>query len=131
MKFVSDCQRLKNLFWYVGTPYSKYPLGLEKAFKHAAMLVADLLRKGIISYSPITHTHPTSKYGLIDPYDHEIWMPFDRKMMKLCDCMIVAKMDGWKELKGIAIEIEAFEDMGKRVLYLDVEGYDDSDRRMT
>jgi len=121
MKFISDCEYLKGKLWYVGTPYSKYPLGLEMAFQHSSMLIGDLLRKGVTGYSPIVHTHPVAIYSEIDPYSHEIWMPFDKKMMEVTGGMLVAMMDGWETSKGIGMEIDEFESMGKRIVYMGVE----------
>jgi hypothetical protein len=106
---------------YLGTPYSKYPAGLEAAFKDAAKLAARLLRLGIRVYSPIAHTHPIAIYGNLDPLDHAIWLPFDEAIMDKASAMVVAKMTGWQESKGIAHEIEAFKKAGKPIYYLDLE----------
>lgn len=106
---------------YLGTPYSKYPGGLEAAFRDAAMLTAKLLRLGIKVYSPIAHTHPIAVYGNLDPLDHSIWLPFDQAIMDKADAMLVAKMAGWNESKGIAHEIGVFGQAGKPVYYLEVD----------
>jgi len=89
---------------YLATVYTKHPKGIEKAFEEAAGLVARLLRRGIISYSAIAHTHPVAIHGNIDPLDHSIWLDFDQAMMDRCDVLLVANMPGWQESKGIAFE---------------------------
>jgi nucleoside 2-deoxyribosyltransferase len=114
----------KHNLIYVGTPYSKYPAGLEEAFKESARIAARLLERGLRVYSPIAHTHPIAVYGKIDPLNHDIWLPFDRAIMDKSDAMIVAKMATWDMSKGIAYEIETFEAAGKPVYYLNVETFE-------
>lgn len=109
---------------YVGTPYSKYPLGLEAAFKESARIAARLMERGLKVYSPIAHTHPLAVYGKIDPLNHEIWLPFDTAIMNKADAMIVAKMYTWETSKGIAFEIEKFKAAQKPVYYLNVEKFE-------
>lgn len=98
---------------YVATPYSKYPLGLEHAFRDAARLTGELLKRGLSVYSPIAHTHPIAKYADIDLLDHDIWLPFDAALMSKSDALIVARMDGWEESYGVGEEIKAFKAAGK------------------
>ncbi|HWL04518.1 MAG TPA: DUF1937 family protein [Xanthobacteraceae bacterium] len=104
---------------YLATPYSKYPDGLESAFKLAAHLAGHLLKAGITAYCPIAHMHPVAVHGEIDPLDHDIWLPSDEVMMARCDTLLVATMRGWRQSKGIAHEIEVFRAAGKPMLYLD------------
>lgn len=104
---------------YLGTPYSKYPLGISQAFIDAAKLAGLLMRTGVKIYSPIVHTHPLAIYARIDPHDHSIWLPFDEAMMKVCDAMIVAHMDGWEQSYGIAHEVKFFEAAGKPIFDCD------------
>ncbi len=103
---------------YLGTPYSKYPAGIEAAFREASAFAARLLRMGIKVYSPIAHTHPLAIYGNIDPYDHSIWLPFDAAMMAKSDAMLVGTMEGWETSKGVLHEIETFRAADKPIFYL-------------
>ena len=104
---------------YLATPYSKYPDGIEHAFRDAARLAARLMQSGIKVFSPIAHTHPLAIWGDIDPYDHEIWLPFDRLMMTVCETLIVAHMDSWEVSKGIQHEVQYFLTMGRPIFDLD------------
>lgn len=106
---------------YVGTPYSKYPGGIELAFIDACRLTARLMQVGLKVYSPIAHTHPLAIHGGLDPMDLNIWLPFDAAMMGKADAMLVAMMDGWATSTGIKHEIQAFTDAGKPVFYLGEE----------
>jgi hypothetical protein len=105
---------------YLATPYTKYPAGIEAAFRDAASLAAELLRSGISVYSPIAHCHPLSVHGGIDPLDHSIWIPFDAAMMRAADVLIVAHMEGWQESYGVAHEIDVFTKAGKPIYDLDL-----------
>ncbi len=103
---------------YLGTPYTRYAAGIEAAFQDAAALAARLLRSGIHVYSPIAHTHPLAIYGHLDPLDHSIWLPFDELMMRRCDTLIIAHMEGWQDSKGIRHEVDYFQRAGKPIFDL-------------
>ena len=108
-----------NEYFYFGTPYTKYPDGIEAAFQLACKQTALLIRAGIKAYSPIAHTHPVAIYGGIDPLDHSIWIPADMPFMKNAIGLIVLMASGWEESKGLKIEIDEFEKAGKPVLYME------------
>lgn len=103
------------MLYYVASPYSKYPGGLNAAFVDIAKASAELIRRGIAVYSPIAHTHPIAIHGNIDPYDHGIWMPLDHHMMNAADGCIVVMMPGWVESKGVTIEIDEFKKQSKPI----------------
>ena len=45
----------RDIEWYFGTPYSKYPAGIEAAFVEAAKQAAILMLEGYKLFVPITH----------------------------------------------------------------------------
>lgn len=104
---------------YVGTPYTRYPAGIEAAFQDACKLTARLLREGLKVYSPIAHTHPIAIHGGIDPLDLGIWLPFDAAIMAKSDAMLIGKLAGYMESKGVQHEISTFELAGKPVYEVD------------
>lgn len=106
-------------FFYLATPYSKYPGGIDAAFEEACKATASLIRKGLRVYSPIAHTHPVAKYGGIDPYSHDIWLPADKPFMDAACGLIVCKMSGWQESRGLLHEVEVFTIANKPVLYME------------
>lgn len=107
------------MFWYLATPYSKYPKGIGAAFLEACKQAAVLVRGGVRVYSPIAHTHSIAQVGGIDPYDHDIWLPADRPFMDTARGLIVCKMDGWEDSYGIAEEIKIFEQADKPILFME------------
>jgi hypothetical protein len=104
---------------YLASPYSKYPGGTERAFEDVSALAGKLLLKGFKVYSPIALTHPIAVHGKIDPLDHSIWLPFDQAMMKVCEAILIAKMDTWEISFGISEEVKFFKAANKPVYYLD------------
>ena len=105
---------------YLATPYSRYPAGIEAAYRDACVLAAKLIRAGVSVYSPIAHSHGIALHGKIDPLDQGFWYGFDRSMMHVCRTLIVAHMEGWESSSGIAEEIIFFRDRGREIWDCDV-----------
>ncbi len=97
-----------GVFFYLASPYSKFPGGIEEAFNAACYNAALLVAEGVPIFSPIAHTHPIAVAGNLDPLDHKIWLPADRPFIQLAHGLIVLEMEGWRESVGVAHEIEAF-----------------------
>ena len=73
-----DAMRANPGYYYLGTPYSKYPYGLEMAYVEACRAAGRLIEFGIRVFSPIAHTHPIARLSNIDPLDYSIWIPADQ-----------------------------------------------------
>lgn len=106
-------------FFYIATPYSKYPYGLEAAFRGACRITGMLIAAKIPVYSPIAHSHSIAKYSHMDPLDHQIWLPADKPMMDAAYGLVVVMMDGWDKSIGIEHEIAAFAKAGKPIIYME------------
>jgi hypothetical protein len=106
-------------YWYLASPYSKFPKGFREAFRQICEIGAALVRQGIPIFSPIAHNHPLAMWGGIDPLDHTIWLPLDFPMIDAAYGLIVAQMDGWTDSYGIGVEIERFTRAQKPIAYLD------------
>jgi hypothetical protein len=106
-------------YWYTATPYSKWPAGIEDAYRMACRETARLLKAGINAYSPIAHTHGVAMHGGIDPLSHEIWLAADRPLMDAACGLIVVRATGWEDSYGIGEEIKVFKAAGKPILYID------------
>lgn len=104
-------------YWYLATPYSKYPDGIDAAFIAACEQTALLIRAGIPVFCPIAHTHPVAINGNIDPYDHEIWIPADKPlMMGARKGLIFCKLPSWEISHGMNVERDFFEKVGRPVI---------------
>jgi hypothetical protein len=110
---------LTTTLWYVATPYSKYPGGIEEAYKLACRCAAKLILAGIPCISPIAHSHGIAEYGRIDPREHKIWMPADHAIMRVCTGLIVVMAEGWAESFGVREEIRTFDAAGKPIVRWD------------
>ena len=108
-------------YWYVGSPYSKYPDGIEMAHREICRIMGEFAKAGIPAYSPIAHTHPIAMAANLDPFDHQIWLPFDEPMMTGAKGLIVVKMAGWESSFGLRQEMIYFESARKPIRYLDPE----------
>lgn len=120
MQELHDLEPLKqfNLI-YLASPYSKYPKGLERAYCKICRIAGRLLVNGVTVYSPIAHTHGIASHAYLDPYDYNIWLPFDGAMMRACDAMVVALMQEWQTSYGVAHEMDVFNEAHKPIFALD------------
>lgn len=105
-------------YWYLATPYSKYPGGIDQAFRDACLETALLLKAGVPVFCPIAHTHPVAIHGQLDPFDHAIWMPVDKPMMEAAKGIIICKMEWWEQSRGVKAERDYFLAAGKPIIYM-------------
>ena len=105
-------------FWYLATPYSNYPIGIEAAFKLACWQSGALIRAGVPVFSPIAHSHPIAMACRMDPLDHDIWLPLDMPMMDAARGLIVCMAEGWDTSYGVRVETETFRKAGKQIVYM-------------
>lgn len=107
-------------YWYLASPYSKYPQGTEQAFKAICRIAAELIQAGVPVFCPIAHSHPLSANSDIVEHDYETWLGLDFHMMKHAVGIIVADMETWNTSYGVGVEIDYFTKAGKPVLHLEV-----------
>jgi hypothetical protein len=95
-------------FWYLATPYTKYPLGIDRAFKDASEQAAIFIRRGINVFSPIAHTHPIAVHGRMDPLDFKMWLKAQESFMKASCGVIFCKLISWEISYGMNEEKKIF-----------------------
>jgi hypothetical protein len=106
---------------YLACPYTHPDLNVRlDRFAASARAAADLIRRGMFVYSPITMTHPID---LVLARDQETmgsdyWCDFDEAFMDVCSEMIILTVPGWRESSGIKREISYFRAQNKAVSYL-------------
>lgn len=107
-------------YWYLATPYSKHPEGIEEAHDQACEQAAFLIQEASLPvYCPIAHTHPIAMAGEIDPLSQEIWLVMDEPLMAAAEGIIVCRLESWEESRGIKAEIEHFVHAGKEVVWME------------
>lgn len=89
---------------YLGAPYS-HPDSKLRSFRLRAVtqLAFDLFQQGRMIYSPLTHNIPIDYLGFHG--DHRTWLEFDHSMLSRCNSLIVFKLPGWEESKGLKAEL--------------------------
>ncbi len=89
---------------YLASPYSHPdPKIKQQRLIIVNRIVFSLMRKGILVYSPLTHNIPIDQLGIHGNWI--TWKDFDHEMLSRCDRLIVLKLEGWEESKGVAAEI--------------------------
>lgn len=103
---------------YLASPYSNDNKNIVTARYEAVLeATARLLNQGKIVFSPIVHSHFLGEHhGLQGDWD--FWKQFDETYIERCDELYVLMLDGWRESKGVAAEIELAFAQGKKVTYL-------------
>lgn len=106
---------------YLASPYS-HRLTEIRDLRHfrVCMAAAALMRRGIMVFSPIAHSHPIVKHGGL-PTGWDWWQKYERLYIDACSRMIVLQLDGWEESRGVQDEIRMMQEMGKAVEYMTLE----------
>lgn len=94
---------------------------MEERYHKVTILVGKLLGEGRAVFSPISHNHNIVKHCNL-PRTHEFWLNYDKEFIDWCDEVWVFTLDGWKESKGVAWEIEYATKHNKQVKFIDEEG---------
>lgn len=91
---------------YLAIPYSDPdPKVRLLRFELANKIAVKLLREGFNVWSPISHSHPISLY-MDNSNDSDFWCENSLAFLVSCDELVVYCLQGWKESKGVAREIE-------------------------
>jgi hypothetical protein len=99
---------------YLATPYTLTE-SIDRAFGRACRVAAHLDMAGLTVFSPIAHGHAIARATAINPKNPATYDRLNKRMLDLCDILIVVQMEGWMESEGIKDEIEFFERMHKPI----------------
>ncbi len=87
-------------------------------YREACRATAELIKRGIPTVSPIVHSHI-----LYDEYgcggDFETWQEIDLALIEACSEMIVLKLPGWEESRGVLAEAQHATLYGKPIRFLE------------
>lgn len=100
---IRRCGELDEL-WYLASPYTDYPGGIDKAAADVTKVAGALMSRGLIVFAPIVHGHAvdsTCKLGK----GHSFWMRQCKQPFLRSHGLIVAQLPGWKESRGIDMEV--------------------------
>ena len=112
--------------WYFAHPYTVkdengnyVQAGEDANFQICNYRAGRLLARGYNIYSPISHTHPIHMASplFLGRHEHDMWYELDMDIIRNTDFDGIILAPGWMASKGCVAEKQAFEEMGKRVLY--------------
>lgn len=104
---------MSNGFLYLASPYSHPELEVrQRRYEMARDMCSRLIRLGIHVFSPIVHTHDMAQANEMAT-DHVPWITLNHTMIERSSGIIVLQMEGWKQSKGVAEEIEYANKLGK------------------
>src|SRR5690242_11058087 len=104
---------------YLASPYS-HPDESVKERRHAIVthVAFELIRQGIYVYSPIVHNVPIDQLGIHGNWLS--WIEFDHGMLARCDRLLVLKLPGWEESKGVQAEITRAKELGLPIEWMEI-----------
>ena len=114
---------------YLATPYTskrwkfwpvKQLIHLWR-FLQVSRAAMQLMWKGLVVYSPISHTAPISWFGYEEK--HNFWLKQDWCWLEQCDEVWVLTLKGWRESYGVAKEIKYAKERGIPVFILHNSDY--------
>lgn len=96
---------------YLAGPYShEDPKVREQRFEALTKRAAELMIDGFTVFSPITHGHAIAERHDL-PLEFEWWQNQCLDMLSRATSMVVLRLDGYAESKGVAAEIAHAEKM--------------------
>jgi len=94
----------KPLISYLCAPYNHSdPVVRKNRYDLITETAAKLIEEGTFVFSPITHNVPIRDVGNMTCWDD--WCHYDLTMLSLCKQLIVLKIPGWEESKGVQAEL--------------------------
>lgn len=110
-----------NEFIYLATPYTHTNHQIMVArFNMVNKVAAKLMSEGKYIFSPISHSHPIAEAGDL-PRGWQYWAGYDRRILKICNKIIVLKLPGWDISTGVQAEIQIGNELGIPVEYIDYD----------
>jgi len=104
---------------YLAAPYTHWnPIVRWLRVRAVNRKAAELIDAGFIVFSPISHSHPISRYTKAHCCDPEFWVRQDLAFMPVCDELWIYRLKGWWNSKGIGREIDCAKELKKEVVYL-------------
>lgn len=104
---------------YVASPYTHPdPAEIERRYLQVTKITADLVVGGMTAISPITYGHTLAAMNQM-PGDWDFWMEFCINLLSKCDKLLVVKMQGWEESRGVQAEIAYAKEHGIEVEFME------------
>lgn len=116
---------MSKKLYYLACPYS-HPKKkvMDARFKEVTRVAAELTKRGLVIFSPISMNHYYSDHVKISK-SWDFWAEHDKTFLARCDGLIVCMhMPGWDNSVGVRAEMDYAEELGIpiRLLTLDETG---------
>lgn len=112
------CQNKTAFDVYIAVPYTHSdPTVCQFRYELATAYWAQMCKKDIWCFSPITSSHPGLEYDL--PKTFDFWEEGDLRTLGFCDEIHVITADGWHHSIGVLAEIEHAKLNGIPITYVD------------
>lgn len=95
----------QNSVLYLAAPYSSPDPNIEwERYKKTCGAAARLMASGVAVFSPLANSIPAVHLGGLD-IDHAAFLRIDKTILARCDELMVLALDGWRESKGVQMEV--------------------------
>ena len=110
----------KDKIYYMASPYSHKEKVIQ-AYNgdKVSRFSAYLMSLGFNIFSPIAYGEKMLEYYNL-PTDAEYWWTINKALLEIADILIVYKMDGWMESKGVERELNYSMIRGMEKIFLEV-----------
>ncbi len=99
---------------YLACPYSDPdPEIREMRVRLANRAAADLMRRGHVVFSPISHSHAIASQCQL-PMIWAFWEKQSHAFVEWCDELRILGLPGWRESRGVQAELALAATLGKR-----------------
>jgi hypothetical protein len=93
------------MVYYLASPYSHENESVRiENYRLVSRKAAELVASGLVVVSPITYGHTLLSFSDM-PSNWEFWKKFCISILDKCDCLVVYKMPGWDQSRGVQEEI--------------------------
>lgn len=103
---------------FLCTPFSLYPLGLERAYELACRSRALLIGAGIPTFSPICHGYGAAVLGDLDPLSHDIWLEAEAPFRHFASAAVMLMAESYEISHGMKFEQDEFEAASKPIFWM-------------
>jgi len=97
---------MKQSYIYLAGPYSHWCGSIRaRRFEELTKKAGELMKEGLVVYSPITHGHMITVLCPDIPLDFDWWQKQSLEMLSHASTLMVLKLEGWEKSKGVGNEI--------------------------
>jgi hypothetical protein len=105
---------------YLASPYSHPDDDIRiNNYNVVSNIAADMVSKGDVVFSPISYGHNLVNFKEM-PTDWDFWFNFCVTFLLKCDKLVVCKIPGWENSRGVKEEIEIALKCGIEVEYIEI-----------